>query len=83
MAKVCISIRDIDSIYCKFMAETRRDEVLEIRLDKCGFSEQEIKDVFPPRERQLCWLPILAVLRRKGKMPSMPSLQPFLPVQTS
>ena len=46
MAKVCISIRDIDSIYCKFMAETRRDEVLEIRLDKCGFSEQEIKDVF-------------------------------------
>ena len=46
MARVCISIRDIDSIYCKFMAETRRDEVLEIRLDKCGFSEQEIKDVF-------------------------------------
>ena len=49
MAKVCISIRDIDSIYCKFMAETRRDEVLEIRLDKCGFSEQEIKDVFSCR----------------------------------
>lgn len=46
MAKVCISIRDIDSIYCKFMAETRRGEVLEIRLDKCGFSNQEIKDVF-------------------------------------
>ena len=46
MARVCISIRDIDSIYCKFMAETRRDEVLEIRLDKCGLSEQEIKELF-------------------------------------
>lgn len=54
MGRICYSLKDVSRSYCLFMAATRRDAVLEIRLDTCDFDEEDIRAVFScKRETEL------------------------------
>ena len=40
--------------YCRFLAEVRPDDAIEIRLDENDYMEEEIRDIFScPRKSQL------------------------------
>ena len=54
MGRICYSLKDVSRGYCLFLATTRRDAVLEIRLDSCDFDEEDIRAVFScERETEL------------------------------
>jgi len=46
MGKICYSLKDVDSLYCQFMAETRDEDAVEVRLDECELDNDEIKEIF-------------------------------------
>lgn len=46
MGTVCYSLRNVCPLFCIFMAQTRDDNAIEIRLDKCRFSIDDIKEIF-------------------------------------
>ena len=51
MGCICYSLKSVTPFYCQYLAETRPDSALEIHLDTCNFTEDEIKEVFStPRE---------------------------------
>lgn len=51
MGCICYSLKSVTPFYCQYLAETRPDSALEIHLDTCDFSEEEIKEIFStPRE---------------------------------
>jgi len=51
MGTVCYSITDAGFSYCLFMAQTRVGCAVEIRLDGCFLSEDDIKDLFSAKQR--------------------------------
>ena len=54
MGRICYSLKDAGTQWCKFLAATRSGSAVEIRLDTCGFDEDDIRDVFScQREAQL------------------------------
>ena len=54
MGRICYSLKDAGTQWCKFQAATRSGSAVEIRLDTCGFDEDDIRDVFScQREAQL------------------------------
>ncbi len=51
MGCICYSLKSVTPFYCQYLAETRPDSALEIHLDTCRFTEDEIKETFStPRE---------------------------------
>jgi len=46
MSIICYSLKTTDDIYCKFLAETRPDNAVEVRLDTCELSRDEIREIF-------------------------------------
>lgn len=46
MGLICYSLRDVDDLYCRFLAETRPENAIEIRLDKCDFDVETVKELF-------------------------------------
>ncbi|MBR0223042.1 MAG: type I 3-dehydroquinate dehydratase [Bacteroidales bacterium] len=46
MGRICYSLKDVSRNYCLFMAATRRDAFIEIRLDACDFDEDDIRAIF-------------------------------------
>lgn len=46
MGTVCYSITDATLPYCLFMAQTRGSSAVEIRLDGCRLSQENIRDIF-------------------------------------
>ena len=46
MGMLCYSLKRVSSYYCQFMAATRAGAAVEIRLDRCDFSEEEIREIF-------------------------------------
>ncbi|MBO4570945.1 MAG: type I 3-dehydroquinate dehydratase [Bacteroidales bacterium] len=51
MGCICYSLKSVTPFYCQYLAETRPDSAIEIHLDTCGFTEEEIKETFStPRE---------------------------------
>lgn len=46
MGRICYSLKETDASYCRFLATSRPDEAVEVRLDLNDFSEEEIRDIF-------------------------------------
>ena len=46
MSTVCYSVGNAEIAYCLFMAQTRYDAAVEIRLDTCTLSEDEVRELF-------------------------------------
>ena len=54
MGRICYSLKEVSRNYCLFMAATRRDALIEIRLDACDFDEDDIRAIFSfERQTQL------------------------------
>ena len=54
MGRICYSLKDASTHWCKFLAATRSGSAVEIRLDACEFDEDDIRDVFScQREAEL------------------------------
>lgn len=54
MGRICYSLKDASTDWCKFLAASRSGEAVEIRLDECDFDEDEIREIFSyPRKAQL------------------------------
>lgn len=51
MGCICYSLKSVTSFYCQYLADTRPEAALEVHLDSCNFSQEEIKELFStPRE---------------------------------
>ena len=51
MGCICYSLKSVTPFYCQYLAETRPDSAIEVHLDTCNFTEDEIKEIFStPRE---------------------------------
>ena len=46
MGRICYSLKNASVSYCRFLAEVRPDDAIEVRLDDSGFEEEEIRDIF-------------------------------------
>lgn len=54
MGRICYSLKEVSRNYCLFMAATRGDTLIEIRLDACDFDEDDIRAIFSlKRQTQL------------------------------
>jgi len=54
MGRICYSLKKTSASYCRFLAEIRPDDAIEVRLDENKFMEEEIRDIFScPRKSQL------------------------------
>ena len=51
MGRICYSLNHVEKDYCLFMAATRSDAAVEIRLDGCDFDEDDVREIFS-EERQ-------------------------------
>lgn len=43
---ICYSLKDCDSVYCKFMLETRQNSAVEVRLDSDALTADDVRDIF-------------------------------------
>ena len=46
MGRICFSLKKTTPSYCRFLADVRPDDAIEVRLDENEFSEEEIRDIF-------------------------------------
>lgn len=46
MGRICYSLKETTASYCRFLASSRPDEAVEVRLDLNDFEEEEIRDIF-------------------------------------
>lgn len=46
MGIFCFSLKSGDLSWCAYMIRSRADAAVEIRLDKCGFNEEEVQRLF-------------------------------------
>jgi len=46
MGRICFSLKKTSASYCRFLAEVRPDDAIEVRLDENEFEEAEIRDIF-------------------------------------
>lgn len=53
MGLICYSLQKVSPFFCVFMAETRADHAVEIRLDLCDFTEDDIKNIFSTRRKSI------------------------------
>lgn len=54
MGRICYSLKKTSPSYCRFLAEIRPDDAIEVRLDENEFEEAEIRDIFScERQSQL------------------------------
>ena len=54
MGRICYSLKQVPRDYCLFMAATRTEAAVEIRLDACDFDPDDIRAVFSlPRQSLL------------------------------
>lgn len=54
MGRICFSLKKTSASYCRFLAEVRPDDAIEVRLDENDFEEAEIRDIFScPRKSQM------------------------------
>ena len=54
MGRICYSLKKASASYCRFLAEVRPDDAIEIRLDENDYLEEEIRDIFScPRKSRL------------------------------
>lgn len=53
MGLICYSLKRVTPFFCIYMAETRADHAIEVRLDLCDFFEEQIKDIFSTKRRSI------------------------------
>ncbi len=54
MGRLCFSLKAGDPGWCAYMARTRADAAVEIRLDACGFDEDDVRKLFSgPKQAQM------------------------------
>lgn len=53
MGLICYSLQKVTPFFCRYMAETRADHAVEVRLDLCDFNEDQINDIFSTRRRSI------------------------------
>lgn len=46
MGKICYSLTEASNTYCNFMAFSRQDAAIEIRLDHCMLDDEQLKALF-------------------------------------
>ena len=46
MGRICYSLKQASASYCRFLAEIRPNDAVEVRLDENDFDEAEIRDIF-------------------------------------
>lgn len=53
MGLICYSLQKVSPFFCIFMAETRADHAVEIRLDLCDFDEEDIRNIFSTKRKSI------------------------------